>query len=108
MSSAGGKLTPEYRTIQKCKSEVVAKLAVELLSIAVDLEAADFVPRSVVEEITTAGLSHEKAVKLLNCVQNEVEISQSKYQKFREILEKESSRDSLVGLLDKTYEGRLL
>lgn len=105
-------LSPEYRAIEECIAYAVDELALDPVSIALNLESAELVSRTDVEQIKMSGASRRaKAEELLGYVLNNFEISSSievssrKYQNFKEILLKEYSRETLVKLLDKTYEG---
>lgn len=108
-------LTPEYRAIEKYLAYALEDLAFDPVSIALNLESAEFISRSVVQRMTESGASkRDKAKELLGYVLKDIEINSSiaitsrKYQSFKDNLLKGSSRETLAEILDKTYEGKVI
>ena len=96
--------TLEYATIRKCLSQLKSELSLDL-SIADDLLADDFISEPASKKMRLIGVDdHTKAGELIDNILHQIKMKQERYHEFITILRKEPSRESMVELLEKTYE----
>ena len=101
-----GQSTPEYLTLRKSYTSLVAHITPQTGDISGALFEKGYIPPAVLDYVTTLAIpNNEKALKLVGALLAKVELDPSVYHGFMSILKSEGqSADTIVEQLEEAYK----